>query len=263
MITSADNKKIKNVVQLITKAKARREQDAFVIEGIKLFEEAPEDLIKEVYVSESCDYKSIKLDKVPHEMVKDEVFRKMTDTLTPQGVLCVVSRKHWTLKDMMESAVESGPVYMVLETIQDPGNLGTIMRTAEGAGVTGIIMNNETVDIYNPKTVRSTMGSIFRVPFVYESDLKKSVGELKSAGVTCYAAHLKGERSCFKTDFKGPAAFFVGNEGNGLSDELTAMADVLIRIPMGGKLESLNAAVSAAVLMYEARRQRLAGNERS
>ena len=263
MITSPDNKKIKNVVQLLTKSKARKEQDAFVIEGIKLFEEAPEDMIKEVYVSESCGYRSIKLDKVPHEMVKDEVFRKCTDTLTPQGVLCVVSKKHWTLRDMRERATEPAPVYMVLETIQDPGNLGTIMRTAEGAGVAGIVMNNETVDIYNPKTVRSTMGSIFRVPFVYESDLKKSVEELKRAGVTCYAAHLKGSCSCYETDFKGPTAFFVGNEGNGLSDELTGLADNLIKIPMGGKLESLNAAVSAAVLMYEARRQRLAGNERS
>ncbi len=262
MITSPDNKKIKNAVQLLTRSKARREQKAFVIEGIKLFEEAPPDLIKEVFVSESCGYRSIKLDKVPHEMVKDEVFRKCTETQTPQGVLCVVSENSWSLKDMMDNRAEKDPLFLVLETVQDPGNLGTIIRTAEGAGVTGIIMNRETVDIYNPKTVRSTMGSIFRVPFVYTDDLRSSAEELKRAGVTCYAAHLKGQSSCYEQDLRGPSAFFIGNEGNGLSDELTGLADILVRIPMGGKLESLNAAVSAALLMYEARRQRLAGNER-
>ncbi len=257
MITSTDNKQIKNVIQLLAKSKARKEQDAFVIEGIKLFEEAPEDLILQVFVSESCTYRSQKLDKVPHEMVKDEVFRKMTDTLTPQGVLCVVRKRRWQLSDILTAGRDKNPVYLVVENLQDPGNLGTIMRTAEGAGVSGIIMNEGTVDIYNPKTVRSTMGSIFRVPFVYENDLEEAVSKLKEAGVTCFAAHLKGENSCFDTDFKGPSAFFVGNEGNGLSDEITSCADVLIRIPMEGKLESLNAAVSAAVLVYEAKRQRL------
>lgn len=249
------------MIQLLTKAKARKEQKAFVIEGIRLFEETPEALIKEVFVSESCNYRSLKLDKVPHEMVKDEVFRKMTDTLTPQGVLCVASQNEWAIQDLLKG--KSDPVYLVLETIQDPGNLGTIMRTAEGAGVAGIIMNNETVDIYNPKTVRSTMGSIFRVPFVYTKDLKQAVTDLKQAGVTCYAAHLKGTESCYGVDLRGPSAFFIGNEGNGLSDAMTDLADVLIRIPMEGSLESLNAAVSAALLMYEARRQRLAGNERN
>ncbi len=263
MITSFDNNKIKNIVKLSTKAKARKEQDAFVIEGIRLFEETPAELIREVFISESCNYRSEKLDKVPHEMVKDEVFRKCADTFTPQGVLCVVSKKHYTLSDLIKGAKEPNPVYLVLETLQDPGNLGTIMRTAEGAGVAGIIMNEEAVDIYNPKTVRSTMGSIYRMPFVYVSDLSFAVSELKKAGVTCYAAHLKGECSCYETGFSGPTAFFVGNEGNGLSDGLTAQADKLIRIPMGGQLESLNAAVSASVLMYEARRQRLAGNERN
>ena len=260
MITSPDNKQIKNVMQLLSKSKARKEQDAFVIEGIKLFEEAPEDSILQAFVSESCTYKSQKLDKVPHEMVKDEVFRKMTDTLTPQGVLCVVKKRSWKLSDIISAGRGKSPVYLVIENLQDPGNLGTIMRTAEGAGVSGIILNEGAVDIYNPKTVRSTMGSIFRVPFVYESDLKTSVSKLKEAGVTCFAAHLKGENSCYETDFSGPSAFFVGNEGNGLSDEITALADVLIKIPMEGKLESLNAAVSAAVLVYEAKRQRLAQN---
>ncbi|MBR6003709.1 MAG: RNA methyltransferase, partial [Lachnospiraceae bacterium] len=178
MITSTDNKRIKNVISLLEKSKARKEQDAFVIEGIKLFEEAPEDAILEVFVAESFSQKSKKLDRMPVEVVKDDVFKKMTDTLTPQGILCVVKKSSYKLEDLVKS--KEHPLFIVLEKLQDPGNLGTIMRTAEGAGATGVIMSNDTVDIYNPKTVRSTMGSIFRVPFVYTDDLKKAINDLKN-----------------------------------------------------------------------------------
>ncbi|MCR4678117.1 MAG: RNA methyltransferase [Lachnospiraceae bacterium] len=254
MITSSDNKRIKNVISLLEKAKARREQDAFVIEGIKLFEEVPESHILEVFVAESYKGPTGKLDKLPSEVVKDDVFKKMTDTLAPQGVLAVVRREHYELKDLLNKG--NAPCFLVLETIQDPGNLGTIMRTAEGAGVAGVLMSSDTVDIYNPKTVRSTMGSIFRVPFVYCDDLQASVEELKASGVECYAAHLKGEKSCYDYNYAKPTAFFIGNEGNGLSDKMAAMADTYIRIPMEGRLESLNAGISAAILTYEAKRQR-------
>lgn len=255
MITSFDNKRIKNVISLLEKAKARREQDAFVIEGIKLFEEVPKDRILEVFVAESYKGPKSKLDKLPSEVVKDDVFKKMTDVLAPQGILCVVRKEHYELKDLLKKKTDA-PCFLVLETIQDPGNLGTIMRTAEGAGVAGVIMSSDTVDIYNPKTVRSTMGSIFRVPFVYCDDLISSVKELKASGVECYAAHLKGQKSCYDCDYGKPTAFFIGNEGNGLSDKMAAMADTYIKIPMEGKLESLNAGISAAILTYEAKRQR-------
>lgn len=254
MITSADNKRIRNVIALISKSKARKEQDAFVIEGIKLFEEAPEEEILEVYVAESFEGKSEKLDKMPYEVVKDDVFRKMTDTLTPQGILCVVKKKHYDISDMMKAP---NPVFVVLETIQDPGNLGTIMRTGEGAGVAGVIMSSDTVDIYNPKTVRSTMGSIFRVPFLYSEDLKGTVEQMKTGGISFYAAHLKGKGSCYEQDYRKPTAFLIGNEGNGLREETAELADTYIKIPMEGKLESLNAAVSTAILIYEAKRQRM------
>ena len=255
MITSGDNKRIKNVISLIEKSKARKEQDAFVIEGIKLFIEAPTESLLEVYVAESYDGPREKLDKVPHEVVKDDVFKKMTDTLTPQGILCVVKKSHYDLNALLKPKNGAG-TFLILENLQDPGNLGTIMRTAEGAGVTAVIMSSDTVDIYNPKTVRSTMGSIFRVPFVYTKDLPGAVRSLKEFGVTCYAGHLKGEKSCYSFDYTKPTAFFIGNEGNGLSDDFASLADVYIKIPMEGKLESLNAAVSAALLMYEAKRQR-------
>ena len=255
MITSTDNKRIKNVIALIQKGKIRKEQDAFVIEGVKLFEEVPDEEILEVYVSENFKYTSDRLDRIPHEIVKEDVFKKCTDTLTPQGILCVVRRRHYNLDDYIKD--NPAPLFLVLETIQDPGNLGTIMRTAEGAGVSCVIMNRDTVDLYNPKTVRSTMGSIFRQPFVYVDNLTETIDKLKGCGVKCYAAHLRGQGSCYDEDYKGATAFFIGNEGNGLTDETADLADTYIRIPMGGRLESLNAAVSAAILTYEAARQRL------
>lgn len=255
MITSADNKRIKNVISLIQKGKTRKEQDAFVIEGVKLFEEVPNEEIIEVFVSEKFTEKIEKLDQIPYEVVKEDVFLKMADTLTPQGILCVVKKRHYDLKKVLASTEK--PLFLILETIQDPGNLGTIMRTAEGAGVTAVIMSNDTVDLYNPKTVRSTMGSIFREPFVYVSNLHETINELKAAGVKCYAAHLKGKGSCYDEDYKGATAFMIGNEGNGLTEATADLADTYIKIPMGGKLESLNAAISAAVLTYEATRQRM------
>ena len=145
---------------------------------------------------------------------------------------------------------------LLLDGIQDPGNLGTIFRTAEGAGVDGIIMSSDTVDIYNPKTVRSTMGSLYRMPFFYEKDLKGVVERIKEKKVSVYAAHLKGKHAYYLEDYRRGCAFLIGNEGNGLTDELAALADTYIRIPMEGQVESLNAAIAAAVLMYEVKRQR-------
>ena len=117
-------------------------------------------------------------------------------------------------------------------------------------------MSRDTVDIFNPKTIRSTMGSIYRMPFLYTEDLKKDISELQKEGVHFYAAHLKGKASYDEADYQKPSAFLIGNEGNGLTDEITALADHKIKIPMKGKVESLNAAVSATILMYETMRQR-------
>jgi TrmH family RNA methyltransferase len=147
---------------------------------------------------------------------------------------------------------------MVLEDLQDPGNLGTIMRTGEGAGIDGVILSKGCVDIYNPKTIRSTMGSLYRVPFLYVEDLAQTIADLKAKGITFYAAHLKGERFYDEFDFtkEGGCAFLIGNEGNGLKDETADLADTYLKIPMEGKLESLNAAVASSILMYEVYRQK-------
>lgn len=255
MITSASNPRIKKVAALNQKAKERRLEGRYVVEGVKMFLEAPLEEIEEVYVSEgfhnpSCDRKRNGLDV---EQVSEEVFRKMSDTSTPQGILCVMRRKEYTPDNLLQA---ENPLLMLLEDIQDPGNLGTILRTGEGAGIDGVIMSRDTADIYNPKTIRSTMGSIYRVPFVYVPSLPDMIAALKQKKITVYAAHLKGKQWYDQADYGGGSAFLIGNEGNGLKEETAALADSYIKIPMGGKVESLNAAMASGILMYEASRQR-------
>ena len=187
------------------------------------------------------------------ELVSDHVFEYMSDTKTPQGVLGIVRQAAYSLEEILS---KSCPHLMVLDNLQDPGNLGTIFRTAEAAGVTGIIMSRDCVDIYNPKTIRSTMGAVYRMPFLYTEDLEETIDTLKERGIHTYAAHLDGENTYDKEDYRGGTAFLIGNEGNGLRREIADRADTWIRIPMEGETESLNAAIAAAILMFEANRQR-------
>ena len=257
MISSTSNAQVKAVAALVKKAKARREQDLFVVEGIRMFREIPAGRLHKAYVSESFlsqPGNETLLERCPWEAVKDEVFKATSDTQTPQGILALVRQYHYRLEDILEQPGRA--LLMVLETLQDPGNLGTILRAGEGAGVTGVIMNRETADIYNPKVIRSTMGSIYRVPFFYTDDLKGTVERIKAAGVRLYAAHLKGENNYDKADYTGSTGFMIGNEALGLKDETAALADSYVKIPMAGQVESLNAAVAASVLMFEAARQR-------
>ncbi len=195
-----------------------------------------------------------KLRKVGCEIVADNVFAKMSDTQTPQGILTVLHRPTYRLEELLQA---SNPLFVVLENLQDPGNLGTILRTGEGAGITGVIMSRNTVDIFNPKTIRSTMGSVYRVPFLYVDDLEQTIGTLRDHGVKTYAAHLAGEQFYDEFSYREPTAFLIGNEGNGLTQETARCANSYLKIPMEGQLESLNAAVATALLIYEAHRQRM------
>ena len=256
MITATSNKRIKWLVTLSEKAKERKKEQVFLVEGAKMFEEAPEAYIKEVYVSESYIEKngiSEKLEKTGYETVTDEVFKKISDTKTPQGILCVMNQYQYSLEKLLE---KENPVFVLLEDIQDPGNLGTIFRTGEGAGIDAVIMTKDTVDIYNPKTIRATMGSIYRMPFLYVDSLKDTMKTLQDKGILVYAAHLQGKEYYDSFDFKKGTAFLIGNEGNGLKKETADLADAYLKIPMEGKVESLNAAIATSLLMYETYRQR-------
>ena len=263
-ITSVSNPRIRHLVEIRKKAKTRREEGIFLIEGTRLCMDAPSRFIKDVYVTErwldgASDRERALINSHPLTVVSGEVMEKAADTATPQGILCVVKIPSYRRDDLFSSTSEKKPLLLVLEDIQDPGNLGTIFRTAEAAGATGIIMSRDTVDLFNPKTVRATMSAIFRMPFLISSDLCEELAALRKHGIKSYAAHLQGTRPYDALPLAGPAAFLIGNEGKGLSDRLTESADEKIIIPMEGGAESLNAAMASGILLFEASRQRRAG----
>lgn len=256
MITSNSNAQVKRLLQLQKKSKARNEEQIFLVEGLRMFSEVPAERVQKVYISESLYNKKkheLNLEKFSVEILSDSVFQYVSDTKTPQGILCIVEQKKYHIEDLLNIA---NPHFMVLDNLQDPGNLGTIVRTAEGAGVDAVFLSKESVDIYNPKTIRSTMGSIYRMPVIYVDDLLELLNIFKQRGIKSYAAHLDGKNSYDKENYQSGTAILIGNEGNGLRDEVADSADVWVQIPMQGKVESLNAAIAASILMFEVYRQR-------
>jgi len=259
MITSTSNVQIKEIIALLKKSRERKEKKVFVIEGRKMFEEICQDKSRVVkaYFSDSYvkeQYEGNAMPEVPYEIVADSVFGAMAETVTPQGVLAIVKMPEYSLEDMIADA----GALVLLENLRDPGNLGTIIRTAEAAGVSGVILSKESVDIYNPKVIRSTMGAVYRVPFLYVEDFMALLTELREKKVRLLAAHLQGKKTFDKADYSGKVGILIGNEANGLSEEASALANEKVLIPMAGSVESLNAAVAAALLMYEAfRKQKL------
>ena len=276
IISSKENKKIKYIRGLMEKGSIRKKNRQFVVEGIKLVDEALKyGDVSEIVITESLYAEIVSGDLSDNALlaengknvikyvgnsrstivVLDAVFNSVSETITPQGVLAVVGMPCYRLLDedyLDKIYSKTGKIkLLILEDTSDPGNLGTIMRTAEAAGVTGVIMTKGTVDIFNPKVVRSTMGSIFRLPFAYVEDLKEVIKELKIQGISFYATHLKGEKSYKAIKYSDRSAILIGNEARGLSDEVADLADTYVLIPMQGRVESLNAAVAAALMMYE------------
>ena len=256
----ASNPRIRQVIQLQKKRREREAAGLFTAEGIRLFEEIPEEQLEQVFVSESFlkrEDAEISLEKAADKeviSVKDSVFASMCDTQTPQGILAVVRRRDRTMEEILD--LSENPFFMMAENLQDPGNLGTILRTGEGAGITALILSKGTVDMYSPKVIRSTMGSLFRVPFLYIEDMAETVTALRERGVEVYAAHLEGSVPYDQPDYTRPSAILMGNEGNGLTDRSADACTRRVRIPMEGAVESLNAAMSAGIFMYEVHRQR-------
>ena len=248
MISSKSNSKIKYIKKLMSSAKERRRNGVFVVEGLRIVREVPEELLAELYVSESL----VSSGRVPEadlpkaEIVTDEVFRFLSDTVTPQGILAIVKKPSYSL-DL--SYYKDRARILLLDDIQDPGNLGTILRTAEAAGTDLVILSEGCADLFNPKVIRSTMGSIFRVPFLTE-DPVTAIPRLKEAGISVYGAALEGAVDFRSVTFPEKTAIVIGNEGNGISSEVLDLVDEKIKIPMEGKVESLNAAVSTAILLY-------------
>ncbi|WP_033164579.1 RNA methyltransferase [Clostridium sp. KNHs205] len=262
MISSTSNPQIKNLIQLQTKPKERQEQKAFVVEGIKMFEEAKAGgHLMKAYISEKLYEEKISLQPdyfigTSYEIVTEQVMKAASDTLSPQGILAIVRKQEYSIEELIRKYDIN---LVLLEDIRDPGNLGTIIRTAEGAGVTGIILSQASVDLYNPKVIRSTMGAIYRMPIVYSEDFLETLRVIKAAGISIYAAHLKAASEYDTISYPEKTAILVGNEARGLSEEAARLSNSNIIIPMEGKVESLNAGVAASILMYEIYRQKRQG----
>ena len=266
-ITSVKNDRVKRVTKIMSSPKERKYSGKYLVEGPRMAREIPLKDIDQIFVTQDFYDKEVDgdtklfrvvsyaVDKGKCFIVSPDVLRKLTNTERPQGIAALVKIHEYRLEDLMVKG-DAPPMIIIAERLQDPGNMGTIIRSAEGAGATGIIVSYDSVDIYSPKVVRATMGAIFREKIVVTYDLLGDIQKLKEAGITVYAMHLEG-KSMYDMDFTGPSAFMIGNEGRGLSDDIVKEADKLLRIPMMGELESLNAGASATIVAYEFLRQRL------
>lgn len=268
-ITSAQNRAYKQALHYQSSREARK-AGVFLVEGVRAVDElakAPDWQLESLWLSEERvksdpAYTEALLHAFPENLpvygLPAALFARLADTQSPQGVLAVVKRRSFDLAALLaKSCGEEAPFFVLLENLQDPGNLGTILRTADSAGAGGIIYTKGTVDVYSPKVVRSAMGSLLHVPTCAAESVAQIAPALHAKGVRLLAAHLRGEQYHFNQNMTGPIAIMIGNEGAGLSAEAAAMADALVKIPMVGRAESLNAAMAAGILMYEVVRQRM------
>jgi len=250
------NEKLKLVRNLLEKRSARKKEKCFVVEGPHLVEEAG-DRVKFVVYSETLPVvKELEKKNVPCYKVSRQQFEELSGVETPQGILAVVREFEYQFRDVLK-ADKTLIIYCL--GVQDPGNLGTIIRSADAFGASGIILSKGTVDLYNPKVVRSTMGSLFHLPIITVEDEKETIEHLKQKGVKIIATAVDAKRIVNDVDLKGPIAVLVGNEGAGLPEDVVKLADETVKIPMPGEAESLNVGVSTAIFLYEALRQKSHG----
>lgn len=261
-IDSLQNPKIKLAAQL-AKRGPREKAGLFLAEGVRLAEMAAASdwgidyaLVTEQATGEprtAAVLAQLAARDVPVFCVPPKVYEKASCTETPQGLLLVVHQKSWHLDDL---TAETQPCYVVLDRIQDPGNLGTILRTADAAGMTGLVLLRGTVDVYSPKVVRAAMGSLFHLPVVADVTEAEFLTFAGRQQLRLYATALNATAQPYHTaHFHAASAIIFGNEGQGVSERLLAASEKLY-IPMYGGAESLNVAVSSAIVLYEAVRQR-------
>ena len=253
IITSKDNDIIKSVRKLKEK-KYRDQNSEYIVEGIKMIKEAilEEAVIKLIIVCEDNVNSGAIDKKLLYEIAKYEciyvnkkIFSLISDVQNPQGILAVIEKQN-----SEENIDYKQDVIVVLDGIQDPGNLGTILRTIDSVGLNQVIVSKETADAYNPKVVRSTMGAIFRVNIIESDNLLETLKNLKKHKYKVMATSLETQNSIYDVDYS-KKVIVIGNEANGVSEEILDYSDEKIKIPMLGKTESLNASVATAVILYE------------
>ena len=256
IITSKDNEIIKHIRKLKEK-KERDISNEFIVEGIKMLEEAINEGadIKTVVVCDDCLGNSKIATDLLYEIAKEniiyvpeKIFKLISDVKTPQGILAVI-KKVDTLKIEYKD-----DLFLILDNIQDPGNLGTIIRTADSINLKQIIVPKGSADPYNPKVVRSSMGAIFRVKVIDVDDLDETIKEMKKNKIKVLATDLRTDKSIYDVSYE-KSAIVIGNEANGVSEKVLELADERIKIPMSGKTESLNAAVATGIILYNAVRK--------
>lgn len=255
VITSKDNEKIKEIRKIKDNKKVRDEKGVYIVEGTKMIEEAIREKveIETLVICEDCLEKETIDSKLLYEIAKyeciyvsDKIFNTLTEVVHPQGVLAIVKQPDNAKINYKDNMI------VVLDNIQDPGNLGTIIRTADAAGLSQVLVTKNSVDAYNPKVIRSTMGAIFRVKVVIIDNIE----QLKQNGYSIVATSLQGNKSIYDIQYK-KHAIIIGNEANGVSKEMLEAADIKAKIPMKGKAESLNASVAASIMIYEYVRQNI------
>ncbi len=256
-IESRDNKWLKWLNGLKIK-KNRDKESVFVAEGLRFIHEIPADWqVKCFAVSESFlkeNDTTIYERRAETILLPDSLFAFVCDTEHPQGILAVCQKLDWNMESVFE---KKNPFFLLAEELNDPGNLGTLIRTADACGADAVFLSKDSVDLYNPKVLRSTMGSLFHVPVFQNVSLTEVSTKLQKNKISLYAAHLKGDCYPYAFDLKKGCAFLIGNEARGLSEQATALCDHWVKIPMPGQAESLNASIAAGVLMYEVVRQRI------
>lgn len=259
VITSKDNEKIKYLKKLKDK-KYRDQENCYIIEGIKLIKEAIEEniKIKLIVVCDDCAQENILNSDLKYEIAKyeciyvaEKIFSSLTNVVNPQGILAVIEKNNTSSKINYDE-----DLFLILDDIQDPGNMGTILRTADSINLKQIIVSKESADVYNPKVVRSTMGAIFRVNVIECDNITKIIKEIKKHDIKIMATSLQTDKSIYDISYN-KTAIVIGNEANGVSNEVMNLADIKAKIPMFGKTESLNASVATSVILYEAVRQKI------
>jgi len=259
LITSKDNEMVKHIKKLADK-KYRDQNNCYIIEGIKLVEEAiqEEAQIEKIIICEECTKTSEISKNLMYEIAKyeciyvtEKIFKTLTQVTNPQGIMAVIkkNKERATIK-------YDEDVIVALDDIQDPGNLGTILRTVDSIGLKQLIVSKGTADAFNPKVVRSSMGAIFRVEVIEVENLKETIEMIKRNNYELIVTSLQTESSIYDIDYT-KKIIVIGNEANGVSTEIQNMADKKIKIPMLGKTESLNASVATAIILYEYIRQKL------
>jgi len=253
MLSDPRSEKVKGIARLNQKD-ARYETGLFLLEGFQgLKELAPhQDLIAEVFATEAAlEARPELFAELPVQvtLVNDRVMDRISDTRTPQGVVCVV----YQLDVDLELVINDKPkLVALLDQVRDPGNAGTILRAADAAGADGIVFSKDSVDLYNPKLVRSTTGSLFHLPTVIEADSANALADLKAAGLQVLAAAGGGRPITeMATELEKPTVWIFGNEAHGISPDLLDLADEVVGLPIFGSAESLNLATAASVCLYQ------------